>query len=402
MNMKKKVVVGLSGGVDSSVTALLLKQEGYEVIAVYMQNWEVENEDPYCTAEQDLTDAKAVCDHLGIAFQVINFAKEYWKFVFEHCLNEFSAGRTPNPDIYCNQEIKFKYFLHYALALGADYLATGHYARIEMSKGEYLLAKGVDANKDQSYFLYTLGQAQLARCLFPLGHYHKTEVRKIAASANLPTKNKKDSTGICFIGERKFKDFLNNFMLGKPGPINTDSGETIGQHDGLMFYTIGQRKGLKIGGLKPASNTVNNNQSSETVLLDNSVYSQDILHKSQEFSKEPNTTLTKDHEPWYVISKDLKNNTLIVGQGHDHPLLFKDFLICSQLQWVSGKIPKMPLPCHAKIRYRQIDQACELSLLSVENLSYHVRFTQKQRAITSGQSIVFYDQNSCLGGGIIE
>lgn len=379
--MNKKIVVGLSGGVDSSVTALLLKQQGFEVIAVYMQNWEVENEDPYCTQEQDLLDAKAICDQLGIELQVINFAKQYWQLVFEHCLNEFSLGRTPNPDIYCNQHIKFKFFLNYALSLGVDYLATGHYAQIRYHQKEYKLCKGTDPNKDQSYFLYTLGQQQLARCLFPLGNYHKKTVREIAAKAHLATQNKKDSTGICFIGERKFKDFLNEFLLKKPGLIKSDQGEVVGQHDGLMFYTIGQRKGLKIGGIKHS-----------------------VAGKQTTSDSEQLKTTEKDHEPWFVLSKDIKNNILIVGQGHDHPLLFKSSLLCHQLHWISGKVPVLPLQCSAKTRYRQADQVCELSLVDTHSATprYRVNFAEKQRAITQGQSVVFYQGDVCLGGAIIE
>lgn len=354
---QQKVVVGLSGGVDSAVSAHHLKQSGFEVVGVFMQNWEVENDDPYCHAEQDLSDARAVCDRLDIPFQVVNFAKEYWDRVFQHCLDEFAAGRTPNPDIWCNKEIKFKVFLEYALKLGGA-LATGHYAQIHYQDGAAQLLKGADANKDQSYFLYTLGQYELTHCLFPIGNIAKPQVREIAKDAQLINHNKKDSTGICFIGERRFKHFLSEFLLAKPGHMQTPEGNIIGQHDGLMFYTLGQRQGLNIGGKKNAAQV-----------------------------------------PWYVVGKDISQNILIVAQGHDHPLLYSRQLTCENLHWVAGKAPSLPLTCTAKIRYRHADAACVLS--SSENNYLQVHFSQPQWAITPGQSVVFYQNNICLGGGTI-
>jgi tRNA-uridine 2-sulfurtransferase len=358
MNKKPyKVVVGLSGGVDSSVSALLLKQQGYEVSAIFMQNWETENEDPYCRAEQDLSDARAVCDRLGIAFHVVNFAKEYWDRVFQYCLDEFAAGRTPNPDIWCNKEIKFKVFLEHALKFG-DALATGHYAQIRNHQGSLQLLKGADPNKDQSYFLYTLGQYELSRSLFPVGHWIKPEVREAARKAQLLTHGKKDSTGICFIGERRFKQFLSEFLLAKPGLMVTTEGQTIGEHDGLMFYTIGQRQGLKIGGRKNA-----------------------------------------DAKPWFVITKDIAQNKLIVAQGHNHPLLYASELVCNQAHWVAGNPPLLPLSCSAKIRYRQTESPCQIQ--PIDSSQFRVVFEQPQWAITPGQSIVFYQNQICLGGATI-
>jgi len=348
-----KIIVGLSGGVDSAVTALLLKEQGYDVAGCTMQNWMAEKDDPHCSAEQDILDAKKVCDHLQIPFHLVNFSKEYWDTVFQYCLDEFVAGRTPNPDIWCNQFIKFDVFLKHALNLGADFLATGHYVR---KSGNQLL-KAVDRNKDQSYFLYTLNHEKLSHALFPLGELTKPLVREIARKSGLLNANKKDSTGICFIGERKFKTFLQDFLLAKPGVMKTPEGKIIGKHDGLMFYTFGQRKGLNIGGMK-------------------------------------NTP----EDAWYVVDKDIPNNVLIVAQGHDHPLLFSSELLCEKLQWVSGEAPNA-LKCSAKIRYRQNDQLCHVELL--DNNAAKVVFDEPQRAITPGQSIVFYDGEICLGGGII-
>src|SRR3990167_6058112 len=289
-----KVVVGLSGGVDSAVAAFLLKKQGYDVSGCYMQNWMAEKDDPYCSAEKDMSDAKKVCDHLQIPFYLVNFSKEYWDNVFQYCLDEFVAGRTPNPDIWCNQFIKFDVFLKHALQLGADFLATGHYVR----KVNNQLLKAKDLNKDQSYFLYTLNQEKLSYVLFPLGELTKLRVRDIARKSGLLNANKKDSTGICFIGERKFKTFLQDFILAKPGVMKTPDGKIIGKHDGLMFYTLGQRKGLQIGGQKNA-----------------------------------------DESPWYVVAKNILQNELIVAQGHNHPLLFSPQLTCEKLQWVSGAAP---------------------------------------------------------------
>lgn len=353
----KKIIVGLSGGVDSSVAALLLKQQGYDVTGVFMQNWNARPDDPHCTAEQDLSDAKSVADILNIPFHVVNFSKEYWDRVFSHCLDEFHAGRTPNPDIWCNKEIKFKSFLNHALALGADFVATGHYANVIFSAGSYHLLRGDDRNKDQSYFLYTLGQHELSHALFPLAHLPKPEVRLMAEQAGLVNYNKKDSTGICFIGERNFKEFLQEFILGQPGLIQTTEGKIVGKHDGLMFYTLGQRKGLLIGGLND--------------------YSEDA---------------------WYVVDKDIKNNVLIVGQGHNHPRLLSSSLMATDLHWVLGTAPQAPLQCVARTRYHQADQACTIH--QADN-DVRVQFETPQRAITPGQSVVFYLGNECLGGGII-
>lgn len=358
MTSRKKIcVVGLSGGVDSAVAALLLKQQGYAVHGIFMKNWEADDDDPFCGATQDLYDAKNICLQLDIPFEVVNFSRQYWDNVFQYFLDEYAAGRTPNPDILCNKEIKFKALLNYALEIGADYLATGHYARCQFNNGQYQLLKGIDQNKDQSYFLYTLGQEQLKYCLFPVGELEKPKVRTIAKEAGFINHAKKDSTGICFIGERKFKEFLKEYLLAQPGNIETDEGQVIGRHEGLMYYTLGQRKGIGIGGQK----------------------------NSQE-------------QPWYVIDKDIKRKVLIVGQGQDHPVLLGKKLICTQLHW-NDKHPSDNFTCKAKIRYRQMDQICHISKLS--NGQYQVEFDQPQRAITPGQSVVFYQQDKCLGGGII-
>ena len=352
------IIVGLSGGVDSAVSALLLKQQGYQVEGVFMQNWEAERDDPYCSAEQDLSDAQAIADQIGIPLHTANFSKDYWQRVFQHCLDQFARGLTPNPDILCNREIKFNVFLNYVKQHGAHTLATGHYARVKQQDGQYQLLKGLDPNKDQSYFLYTLGQEALAHCCFPLGELEKTSVRDIAASHGLINHAKKDSTGVCFIGERKFKPFLQEFILAQPGPIKALDGHTLGQHDGIMFYTIGQRKGLELGGQKNYSGGA-----------------------------------------WYVAEKDIENNTLLVVDDPNHPLLFKQELMCDDLHWISGTPPTQPLHYTAKTRYRQSDQACQLELVSGSR--YRVRFEQAQRAVTPGQSIVFYQQDQCLGGAII-
>ncbi len=357
-----KVIVGMSGGVDSSVAALLLQQQGYAVEGLFMKNWEEDDTEEFCSAATDVADAQAVCDKLNIPLHTVNFAAEYWDNVFTYFLSEYRAGRTPNPDILCNKEIKFKCFLQFAEALGADYIATGHYARkrkLNSADGEsWALATGVDLNKDQSYFLYTLGQAQLSKTLFPIGDYHKPHIRELAAQAGFINHAKKDSTGICFIGERKFKTFLNTYIPAHPGDMQTPDGHIVGHHDGLMFYTIGQRQGLNIGGRADASD-----------------------------------------EPWYVLAKDLANNILIVGQGHDHPLLYQSRLTCQQCHWVSGKAPKLPFHGQAKIRYRQPAQACELTQLDATQ--DQVVFSTPQRAITPGQAVVFYDGEICIGGGTI-
>lgn len=354
-----KVIVGLSGGVDSSVSALLLQQQGYQVEGLFMKNWEEDDTDTYCSASQDIADAQAVCDTLGIQLHTINFSAEYWDDVFAHFLSEYKAGRTPNPDILCNKVIKFKAFLNYASALGADYIATGHYVRRHFSDNQWQLLKGLDANKDQSYFLYTLGQYPLSKSLFPVGELTKLEVRQIAQKAGFINSAKKDSTGICFIGERKFNDFLSRYLPAQPGKIKTEAGQVIGQHQGLMYYTIGQRKGIGIGGLK-----------------------------------------SSDDEPWYVLAKELAHNELIIGQGHNNPRLFAHKLHCSQLDWVSNEPPASFFICKAKTRYRQPDQSCTVKKLNAEQ--YEVIFNEPQRAITPGQSIVFYQGDICLGGAVIE
>ncbi len=356
----QQIIVGMSGGVDSSVTALLLQQQGFSVSGVFMKNWEDKTPDGICPAAADAQDAIQVCDKIGIPMDAVNFANEYWDRVFQYFLDEYKSGRTPNPDILCNKEIKFKAFLDYALQQGADKIATGHYARIIEQAGDFKLLKGKDANKDQSYFLYTLGQPQLAKTLFPLGELPKDEVRSIAAQAGFENHAKKDSTGICFIGEREFKTFLNTYLPAQPGEIQTLDGTTIGQHDGLMFHTIGQRKGLKIGGLKEENSG----------------------------------------EPWYVVAKELASNVLLVAQGAHHPALFKQALNAIELHWVSGSAPTAPYLCSAKVRYRQEDQSCAIT--SLENGTATVLFDQPQRAVAPGQSIVFYSGDECLGGGIID
>lgn len=348
----------MSGGVDSSVAAQRLIEQGYQVEGLFMKNWEQDDDEDYCAAADDLKDAQQVSDKLGIKLHSVNFADQYWDRVFKHFLDEYSAGRTPNPDILCNKEIKFKAFLDYALQLGADFIATGHYVQRGEHDGSYQLLKGLDDNKDQSYFLYTLNQQQLKHSLFPVGDIEKPVVRSIAEKSGFITHNKKDSTGICFIGERKFKDFLQRFIPAQPGEIKTLDGITIGKHHGLMYYTLGQRKGLGIGGVKNAS-----------------------------------------EEPWFSVKKDLENNILYVAQGEDSSL-YHTHLTTSQLSWVSGKSPDLPYNCKAKVRYRQEDQACTIH--SMENNSATVSFKQAQRAITPGQSIVFYNGNICLGGGVID
>ncbi len=357
-NTKKHIIVGMSGGVDSSVAAYLLKEQGHHVEGLFMKNWE-DHQDSQCSATQDLADAQAVCDILNIPLHTVNFSATYWDRVFQYFLDEYHAGRTPNPDILCNKEIKFKAFLDYALEQGADYIATGHYARKKTDETQSYLLKGKDREKDQSYFLYAIGQKALQKSLFPIGDYPKTEVRAIAAAQGFINHNKKDSTGICFIGERKFKSFLSEYLLYQPGEIHSPQGEVLGQHDGLMFYTLGQRQGLNIGGLKNHSEAA-----------------------------------------WYVVGKDIPNNILIIAQTNDHPLLFSQGLICSQLHWFSEELPTAGFTCTAKIRYRQQDQHCIVA--PQDNGEYAVMFSDRQRAVTPGQSIVFYQHNICLGGAVIE
>lgn len=355
----KSVIVGMSGGVDSSVTALLLQQQGYAVRGVFMKNWEGDDTDDYCAAETDLADAARVCEQIGIPLQGVNFADQYWDRVFNYFLEEYRAGRTPNPDVLCNKEIKFSAFLDYAMQQGADAIATGHYARSAEQDGEYFLLRGKDGSKDQSYFLYMLSQQQLSHSMFPIGELAKPRVRELAAQNKLVTFNKKDSTGICFIGERDFKNFLKRYLPARPGLIQTPQGETIGKHDGLMYYTLGQRQGLGIGGLK-----------------------------------------NFDGQAWYVADKDLDNNILIVVQGHTHPLLYSQWLDAINLHWVAGCAPAIPLQCTAKTRYRQQDAACTIE--SLDNDQCRVIFEQPQWAVTPGQSVVFYQGEKCLGGGIIQ
>ena len=359
-NAAKKVICGMSGGVDSSVSAFILQQQGYQVEGLFMKNWEEDDDTDYCTAAADLADAQAVCDKLGIKLHKINFAAEYWDNVFEHFLSEYKAGRTPNPDILCNKEIKFKAFLEYAAEdLGANYIATGHYVRRRGTDDNAQLLRGLDANKDQSYFLYTLSSKQVGQSLFPVGDIEKPIVRAIAEDLGLITAKKKDSTGICFIGERKFKDFLSRYLPAQPGNIRTVEGDIIGRHDGLMYHTLGQRKGLGIGGVKGAS-----------------------------------------EEAWYVVEKDLVNNELIVAQGHDHSALLSTGLIAQQLHWVDRQPIREPLRCTVKTRYRQTDVPCTIEPIDDESIK--VIFDEPQIAVTPGQSAVFYLDEVCLGGGIIE
>ncbi|MGY6276677.1 tRNA 2-thiouridine(34) synthase MnmA [Methylomonas sp. MgM2] len=359
--MSKHIIVGMSGGVDSSVTALLLQEQGHQVTGLFMKNWEEDDGTEYCTAMQDLADAQQVADTLGIELKTVNFSAEYWDEVFEVFLSEFKAGRTPNPDILCNKHVKFKAFLEYAIQdLGAEYIATGHYARVREQDGEFQLLKGLDPSKEQSYFLYAVGQAALSKTLFPIGHLQKSEIRAMADKAGFANSRKKDSTGICFIGERKFKDFLERYLPHQAGEMRTPEGKYIGKHHGLMYYTLGQRQGLGIGGVKDAPD-----------------------------------------EPWFVLDKDLQNNVLIVGQGHDHPRMMQNTLEAGQLDWCGNQPLTETQHCAAKTRYRQPDQACIVEPID-NGTRVRVRFDQAQRAITPGQSVVFYLGEICLGGGIIE
>jgi tRNA-specific 2-thiouridylase len=359
----ERIVIGLSGGVDSAVAAWLLKREGHEVVGLFMKNWEGDDDDRYCSANADFVDAAAVADVLGIEIEFVNFAAEYRERVFAEFLREYQAGRTPNPDVLCNAEIKFKAFLDHALRLGASAIATGHYARVRERDGRFELLKGLDPLKDQSYFLHRLTQTQLARARFPLGAMRKTEVRRLAADIGLPNAQKKDSTGICFIGERPFREFLNRFLAQAPGPIRDERGRTLGRHVGLSFYTLGQRQGLGIGGVKDRGAARGG----------------------------------AEHEPWYVAGKDLTHNVLRVVQGHDHPALQSRALLADQVHWIAGT-PPAPGACAAKTRYRQADAACRLSFAGGE---MRLDFTAPQWAVTPGQSAVVYDGEVCLGGGFI-
>ena len=355
----RRVVIGMSGGVDSAVAAYLLKQQGYEVIGLFMKNWEDDDDDEYCSTRQDLIDAAAAADVIGIDLQAVNFSAEYKDRVFAEFLREYSAGRTPNPDVLCNAEIKFKAFLDHAITLGAGHIATGHYARVCERDGTFQLLRGLDSGKDQSYFLHRLNQAQLARTLFPIGDLQKTKVRKIAHDIGLPNAAKRDSTGICFIGERPFREFLNRYLPMSPGPINATDGTVVGEHVGLAFYTLGQRKGVGIGGVKHSSG-----------------------------------------EAWFVARKDTNTNTLWVAQGHDHPWLMTERLTAQDATWISNAPPAVGTRLAAKTRYRQVDAECVVS--SINGQSFELTFSGAQWAVTPGQSAVLYQGEVSLGGGVIE
>jgi tRNA-specific 2-thiouridylase len=353
------VIVGMSGGVDSSVAALLLKRAGYRVTGLFMKNWEDDDTEEYCSSRQDLIDAAAAADVIGIDLEVVNFSAEYKERVFADFLREYQAGRTPNPDVLCNSEIKFRAFLDHALKLGADRIATGHYAQVRQFLGDWQLLKAEDGTKDQSYFLYRLNQAQLSKTLFPVGHLYKREVRRIAEEAGLPNHAKKDSTGICFIGERPFREFLSKYLPKQPGEIRLlDDERVVGRHEGLMYYTLGQREGLGIGGVKGAP-----------------------------------------EEPWFVAAKDMAKNILYVVQGHEHPALMRDHLAAEQLSWIAGRPPHTHWVYAAKTRYRQPDAACEVERVDANRCE--IAFAAPQWAVTPGQSVVVYESLVCLGGGII-
>jgi tRNA-uridine 2-sulfurtransferase len=374
MRKKQRVVVGLSGGVDSAVSAYLLKAQGYEVVGIFMKNWEDDDDSAYCSSNIDFVDAAAVADVIGIDIEHVNFAAEYKDRVFASFLREYQAGRTPNPDVLCNAEIKFKAFLDHAMRLGAEKIATGHYARVREVGGQYELLKGLDASKDQSYFLHRLNQAQLSKTLFPVGELQKTEVRRIAQDIGLPNAKKKDSTGICFIGERPFREFLNRYLSSEPGPIKDEKGRVLGQHMGLSFHTIGQRQGLGIGGVKPQ------------------------VRKGDKARPGQVARGAGDHAPWFVARKDMASNTLWAVQGHDHPWLLSSNLCFDDASWVAGSAPSAH-KLAAKTRYRQQDAACELRTQDGAQFSLH--FDQPQWAVTPGQSAVLYAGEVCLGGGVI-
>ena len=356
---KNRVVVGMSGGVDSSVAAWLLKEQGFEVVGLFMKNWEDDDDEEFCTSRQDLIDAVSVADLIGIDIEAVNFSAEYKNRVFNNFLAEYQAGRTPNPDVLCNAEIKFKAFLDHALQLGAERIATGHYAQVRQVDGLFQLLKAEDGTKDQSYFLYRLDQAQLSKTLFPLGAMYKRDVRALARKVGLPNHDKKDSTGICFIGERPFREFLSRYLPTQPGDMVTPEGTTVGRHVGLMYYTLGQRQGLGIGGRRDG-----------------------------------------EGEPWYVAGKDMTENRLIVVQGHDHPALLADALTATDLNWISGTQPHCNWVYGAKTRYRQKDGPCEVERVDLQHCE--VKFAEPQWAVTPGQSVVVYESKVCLGGGIIE
>jgi tRNA-specific 2-thiouridylase len=358
MMKNKRIVVGLSGGVDSSVSALLLKQQGYDVVGLFMKNWEDDDDDQYCSTRQDFIDAAAAADVIGIDFEAVNFAAEYKDRVFAEFLREYSAGRTPNPDVLCNAEIKFKAFLDHAVALGATQIATGHYARVREVDGRFDLLKGLDPGKDQSYFLHRLNQHQLSKAVFPVGHLLKSEVRRLAREAGLPNHGKKDSTGICFIGERPFREFLQRYLPREPGDIISADGRLLGRHEGLMYYTLGQRQGLGIGGTREGDGT-----------------------------------------PWFVAEKKLESNQLVVVQGHDHPRLQKTRLLAADTSWAAGEPPAENGAYAAKTRYRQSDARC--GFRQVTSREFELEFDAPQWAITPGQSAVLYAGEVCLGGGII-
>ena len=359
MSGKKRIVVGMSGGVDSSVAALLLKQQGHEVVGLFMKNWEDDDTSEYCSSRQDLVDAVAVAECIGIEIEAVNFSAEYKERVFSEFLNEYRAGRTPNPDVLCNAEIKFRAFLDHALSLGADYIATGHYAQTREVDGLHQLLKAEDGSKDQSYFLYRLNQSQLARTVFPLGALYKRDVREIARREGLPNHAKRDSTGICFIGERPFREFLSRYLPANPGDICSLDGQLLGRHIGLMFYTLGQRQGLGIGGHRDG-----------------------------------------DGDAWYVVDKDTARNRLIVVQGRESRALYATQLTALQLSWVSGSAPQCNWVYGGKTRYRQKDAPCAIVEANEERCA--VEFAEAQWAVTPGQSVVLYESRVCLGGGIIE
>ena len=363
-----KVVVGMSGGVDSSVAALLLKQQGYDVVGLFMKNWEDDDDDEYCSTRQDLVDVASVCDVIGIDLEVVNFSAEYKDRVFADFLKEYQAGRTPNPDILCNSEIKFRCFLDHAMQLGADKIATGHYARVREwhsdGRSEFQLLKAEDGTKDQSYFLYRLNQQQLSRTLFPLGDIYKREVRRMAEAAGLHVHAKKDSTGICFIGERPFREFLSRYLPTQPGEIRSlDDDRVLGEHQGLMYHTIGQRKGLMIGGIKGMEDAGG------------------------------------EHDAWYAAKKDMAANVLYAVQGHDHPALLRERLVATELNWIAGRDPHTHWVYTAKPRYRTPDQPCEIDRIG--NDEVEIAFAEPQWALTPGQSVVVYESKVCLGGGVI-